>query len=77
MKQIHQQSDAVDQAHGQAKKKKTHFLNLKTKNWSAIACGVLLVALGHLLLTKGSLTVAPIALVLGYCVLIPVGIMLK
>ena len=35
------------------------------------------IALGYLLLARGSMTLAPILLVLGYCVLLPVGIIKK
>ena len=39
------------------------------------AAGV--IALGYLLLAQGSMTLAPLLLVLGYCVLLPVGIIKK
>ena len=35
------------------------------------------IALGYLLLARGSMTLAPILLVLGYCVLVPIGIIKK
>lgn len=35
------------------------------------------IALGYLLLARGSMTLAPLLLVLGYCVLLPVGIIKK
>jgi hypothetical protein len=43
---------------------------------NAISLGSALVAilLGYLLLSRGSITAAPILLVLGYCVLVPYGL---
>ncbi|MGH7543067.1 MAG: hypothetical protein ACREK7_03940 [Gemmatimonadota bacterium] len=35
------------------------------------------IGLGYLLLARGSMTLAPILLVLGYCVLLPIGIIKK
>ena len=46
------------------------------KNWIVIACGLALIAFGFVSLAAGSITLAPILLVLGYCVVIPVGIIL-
>ena len=36
----------------------------------------MLIAIGFWLLSRGSITMAPLLLVLGYCVLIPIGILL-
>ena len=47
------------------------------KNYVAFALGLLTIGLGYVFLSKGSITAAPILLVLGYCVIIPVAIMLK
>ncbi len=58
-------------------KNKIHRIKLKRRNWILIGLGFLFVGVGHLFLSKGSLTLAPILLVSGYCVLIPVGIILK
>lgn len=52
-------------------------LKLKRKNWLLLVAGIVFIGLGYLSLNKGSLTLAPILLVLGYCVLIPAGIILK
>ncbi|HKY59553.1 MAG TPA: hypothetical protein VJP59_00950 [Gemmatimonadota bacterium] len=35
------------------------------------------IALGYFLLARGSMTLAPVFLVLGYCVLLPIGIIKK
>ena len=40
------------------------------------AAGILTVALGYLLLSQGSITAAPLLLVLGYVVLLPLAIIL-
>ena len=45
------------------------------KNLIVIACGLALIAFGFVSLAAGSITLAPILLVAGYCVVIPVGIM--
>ncbi len=37
----------------------------------------LAIALGYVLLAQGSMTLAPTLLVLGYCVLLPIGIVKK
>ena len=59
------------------KKREIPKIKLKLKNWVLIISGVVFVGIGYLSLSKGSLTLAPILLILGYCVLIPVGIILK
>ncbi len=40
------------------------------------AAGILTVALGYLLLSQGSITAAPLLLVLGYVILLPLAIIL-
>ncbi len=47
------------------------------KNWMILGAGLVSIILGFITLASGSITLAPILLVLGYCVLIPVGIMIK
>jgi hypothetical protein len=53
------------------------------KNWSLFAAGLGVIAMGYLLLgvppAEGflSLTLAPILLVLGYCVLVPAAILVR
>jgi hypothetical protein len=39
--------------------------------------GGLSIAIGYLLLASGSITLAPVLLVVGYCVFFPMGILLK
>jgi hypothetical protein len=51
-------------------------LRFSTINGILGAAGILTVALGYLLLSKGSITAAPLLLVLGYVVLLPLAIIL-
>jgi uncharacterized membrane protein HdeD (DUF308 family) len=44
------------------------------QNWVLLAAGMLSIVLGYVLLARGDITAAPILLVLGYAVLIPMGI---
>ena len=45
-------------------------------NWLVLGIGLMAIIIGFVALAAGSITLAPILLVLGYCVLIPVGIMI-
>jgi uncharacterized membrane protein HdeD (DUF308 family) len=49
---------------------------LGRKNLVVLALGALSLVAGYLLLSAGSTTPASILLVLGYCVLVPVGLAL-
>ncbi len=42
-------------------------------NWKIFIAGMVSIILGYVLLMMSDITVAPILLVLGYCVLIPVS----
>lgn len=46
------------------------------RNWQWLGAGVIVIIAGFIALSMGSITLAPLLLVLGYCVLIPVGILL-
>ena len=46
------------------------------RNWLVLGLGLVFIVLGFITLASGSTTLAPILLVLGYCVLLPVGIMI-
>ena len=46
------------------------------RNWIILAAGLLAVAAGFMTLSAGSTVAAPLLLVLGYAVLIPLGIIL-
>ncbi|MFI5279870.1 MAG: hypothetical protein ACHQU1_05200 [Gemmatimonadales bacterium] len=45
-------------------------------NLALLGGGVLAVGGGYVLLSQGSTTAAPVLLVLGYCVLLPLGLIL-
>jgi hypothetical protein len=46
------------------------------RNIALFTGGLLAVVIGYLLLSQGDITLAPILLVLGYCVLIPLAFIL-
>ncbi len=46
-------------------------------NWLLLGTAVVLIGLGFLFLWNGSITLAPVLLVLGYCVVIPVALLLR
>jgi len=58
-------------------------LPLEPLNFKIMGAGVVLIILGYLALAEGSvegsfpLTVAPVLLVLGYCVVLPLGIIYR
>ncbi len=52
-------------------------LSFSRKNWFVFLGGIITILLGFLALSKGSITLAPILLVLGYCVVIPLAILTK
>jgi multidrug efflux pump subunit AcrB len=47
------------------------------KNYLIFAAALVVIVIGYITLGNGSMTLAPALLVLGYCVLIPVAIMIK
>jgi len=51
-------------------------LRFGPKNYMVLGGALLSLALGYWLLSKGNTTLAPMLLVLGYCVLFPVGLAL-
>ena len=52
-------------------------ISFNKKNYSLFAAGILSIVLGYIFLSKGSITAAPILLVLGYVILIPISIVIK
>lgn len=48
-----------------------------TRNYILFGLGLLVIIVGYISLSAGSITLAPILLVLGYCVLIPISIIIK
>jgi len=67
------------------KKKKTEIfhLTLNTVNFAVIGAGILVIIIGYVFLSDKSVdgflptVLAPILLVLGYCVIIPIGILMN
>ena len=51
-------------------------LRFGPKNYFVLGAALASLALGYWLLSKGNTTLAPVLLVLGYCVLFPVGLAL-
>lgn len=47
------------------------------RNYILFTIGLLVIIVGYISLSAGSITLAPILLVLGYCVLIPISIIVK
>lgn len=48
-----------------------------TKNYIVFAISIVVIMAGYVLLGQGSITMAPILLVIGYCVLIPMALIIK
>jgi len=46
------------------------------RNYIILAIGAFFIIAGFLFLALGDITIAPILLVIGYCVIIPIGILL-
>ena len=51
-------------------------LRFGPKNYIVLGAALASLVLGYWLLSRGSTTLAPVLLVLGYCVLLPVGLAL-
>ena len=51
-------------------------LRFGPKNYIVLGGAIVSLALGSWLLSRGSTTLAPVLLVLGYCILFPVGLAL-
>ena len=49
-------------------------LRFSIQNWALLAAGLAAIVVGYVLLAGGSTVAAPLLLVLGYVVLIPLGI---
>jgi hypothetical protein len=52
-------------------------LRLGKRNFLMLSLGMLLICFGYVRLRQGSITDAPILLVLGYCVVIPLALVLR
>jgi len=58
------------------KAKEKGALPFTKRNWTWLGIGLLIIIIGYIALARGSITLAPILLVVGYCVLIPIAILL-
>jgi len=47
------------------------------RNYMVFALAIVIIIIGYISLGQGSITLAPVLLVLGYCVLIPVSLIIK
>ena len=69
-----------DKNKAKVKKQKPVYLDLSAVNYLIFAGAVMIIILGYVFLSKGpadsfwSLTLAPILLVIGYCILVPISI---
>ena len=46
-------------------------------NWTLLSAGVAAIAVGFWTLARGSMTLAPVMLVLGFCVLVPASVLAR
>jgi hypothetical protein len=73
----------IDKSRQARKAKKDEVFPFGRENYLILLAGVVVIILGYLALSQNTvegffpLTVAPILLVLGYCVIVPVGIMYR
>jgi uncharacterized membrane protein HdeD (DUF308 family) len=51
-------------------------LELGSRNVIMLVAGIVIITLGYFLLGHGSITAAPLLLVVGYCVVVPLSIIL-
>lgn len=59
------------------KKARLRMVRFGPKNYILGAAGLLFIVFGFITLSMGSITLAPVLLVLGYCVVVPVAILIK
>ncbi|MCK5833812.1 hypothetical protein KAH81_09125 [bacterium] len=52
-------------------------LPFSARNFALLAIALVLILLGFVILSTGDITIAPILLVLGYCIFLPAGILVK
>ncbi len=48
-----------------------------TRNYIMLAVALVVIIIGYIALGQGSITLAPILLVIGYCVLVPIALIIK
>lgn len=52
-------------------------VTLTRKNWTLFGVALVMIVAGYVFLANGSITIAPLLLVLGYCVMIPWAILAR
>ena len=52
-------------------------LKLKPKNWGFIFAGMICIAFGFFLLSRAILAFSAVLIIVGYCILVPIGIILN
>ncbi len=62
---------------GGAQATKGEGLPFTKKNYYIFLAALIVIVIGYIALAQGSITLAPILLVLGYCVVIPVAILYR
>jgi hypothetical protein len=78
MKPDRKQPKPQPQAQPKAQKKPARpQIALKKKNYIVLGVGLVTIVAGFISLSGGSITLAPLLLVVGYCGLIPLGLLLK
>lgn len=73
-----QRKKAKKQSKGtqQARAPRQGSLVLGQRNVLLLVAGIVVIVVGYMLLGRGSVTVAPLLLMLGYCVAVPLGIVM-
>ena len=61
---------------GRQEQDRSGWFGLGRANWAVLGAAVVVIVIGYILLDRGSITAAPMLLVLGYVVLVPVGLLL-
>jgi hypothetical protein len=58
------------------KKRREGSLTMGSRNVLMLFAGIVVIVIGYFLLSRGSITAAPLLLVIGYCVVVPLSIVL-
>jgi Ca2+/Na+ antiporter len=74
-KQAHATGEAPKQAVTAHKKKKESDFPFVKNNYILFAVGILVIIVGFIFLAIGDITLSPILLIVGYCVIIPIALL--
>jgi len=77
---MNQKAKPVKKPEGSAKpmgKRISESLGFGRLNYILMAVGLVIIIIGYIALATGSITLAPILLVLGYCVILPTAILIN